>query len=235
MKFETHLSQFGCHIIFLHGLMKTGTSWNVSEFGLNLGIEEFFRKISSTTLVSFELSDYNSKSTEISNQIYSYLIETDQKMKRLIIVGHSVGGLYAMKLAELYPKLVNGLILIDIPIKSSIYLDYLKTKFNQETDLIIKNITQSQLNNFDDLPDGQSLYQNYKLTISVHLNILTGHSLDQMNDQLTYFKSEFDKFEYFRKLTNKNIKSEIKIYPNGSHMIHYSYPKSIIKAIQLIL
>lgn len=227
MKFTTfkHLkSQF--HVLFIQGFLKDSSDWNKTTNGKYINIEQETQKIASTTLITFENGDYLLEINKICQLIWDYLLPCLIN-KKLIIASHSYGSFYSYGLANIYPKKITAMILLDPSIKDQYYYDYLAEKINLECDdEEIKKIYQYKLENYDNIAIIPIITNN--IIVNVHLNVNTKKEID-------YMYRHFSKLEYFGKLTNKNIKSNISVHVNSSHMIHYKHPLEIILIISSLI
>jgi hypothetical protein len=149
--------------------------------------------------------------SNICDEIYLKIINTDLIKTKIIIVTHSFGSFYAFYLAEKYYTIFNKLFLIEPTIKTANYKNYLKN--------CNSTIQQHKYNNFDALPTGLNIKCSVIIWIIININT------DSLDDS---FKCEL---EYMYKLTNKNIKSKMITHINKSHMLHYDIPDVIKNAI----
>lgn len=97
-------------IVFLHGLFGMLDNWNsfgkkVADAGnmVFLVDQRDHGRSPHTQDFSYEL---------LAEDMYQFL--TDQWLHRSVIVGHSMGGKVAMKFADMYPDMVEKLVVIDI-------------------------------------------------------------------------------------------------------------------------
>lgn len=117
MKYEIFNKGFKKGIIFLSGRGKKYTTWNVTENGKKIGLEEVFRKRCNTCLVEFDTEDeiYYNKYIDGSidldeSSIVNPLIEVLDRNVKWFVMAHSYGSYFA----SLLPKsLIHGIILID--------------------------------------------------------------------------------------------------------------------------
>ena len=195
-------------IIFIHGFLKNSSYWNLTETGHPIEIEAILAKTYNTVLIDLIQQDYIKSISEIANEIY---IKLEQLIKtKIILVGHSHGAFYCLRLAELYPVVFSQLILLDPTVKNDNYLNFLKSK----DDII----TQAKLKHFDDLPSGNNLKSS--IIIRIHINI---------DSTLINDIKELDV------LVNKNTKSRLIVHYNVTHMIHYKIPHTIIDSIRELI
>ena len=51
MKIIIQDNQFKVSVLFIHGYNKTGSQWNITEYGKEIGIESHIRKTRNTILI----------------------------------------------------------------------------------------------------------------------------------------------------------------------------------------
>lgn len=202
MKWNLSSTHFKNTVMYIHGFLKQSSQWNVSETGKYLGIEEHLQKTTNTVLVDVEHSDYSLPITTICEDIYKEILQSHSLVK-VIIVAHSYGAFYAIRLAEMFPSIIKSLILLDPVVKDENYRKYL---LDQDDDM-----SKGKLAIYHDLPTGDKLHPRIiiKICLPVTDSVLT-------------------KLDYFHPMTNKNIMSEIVVIPEVDHMIHYHQPQKII-------
>lgn len=119
MKYEVFNKGFKKGIIFLSGRGKKYDTWNVTENGKIIGLEENYRKRCNTCLVEFDVEDEIYYDKYIDNvlepvdqeaSILNRLIEVLDNKVKWFVVAHSYGSYFA----SLLPKvLIHAFILID--------------------------------------------------------------------------------------------------------------------------
>jgi pimeloyl-ACP methyl ester carboxylesterase len=185
MKFNSN--KFRKTIVFIHGFRKDTNSWN-------------YNSKNKAILIQLEDEDYKLSVSEVSEKIYSFLKDfIDTKM---ILVTHSNGSFYKLKLVETYPDIFRKLFLIKTPE----YLKYLQSK---------NPVERSKVENFEDLPTGENILS--KVIIRIHFN---------------YTEDNISLIPYYNKLTNKNMKSRFILHYDIGHMIHWKIPDVIIASIR---
>jgi predicted esterase YcpF (UPF0227 family) len=137
----------------------------------------------------------------------------------IIIIGISIGGLLATMYYELYPKYINGIILIDSTNPSSIPYLTSKKKLNDGIDYndIILEIEKNK---------------NFKMNniiVTSHINIKMTNS----RKKDIYFKSlsENKKYMYYKSLST-HPKSSVIVYPDSCHDLHLKELNSIQNTIK---
>jgi pimeloyl-ACP methyl ester carboxylesterase len=248
MRFIINPSTKGKYIlIFLPGFQKDVNYYNISESGKNLNIEETFRTVSTTILVIMEDVDYLISTSEFCNKMFEHINEivSLDENRQWIVIGHSLGGLYAIKLAELYHNNIHGLLLIDPTTKCKSYQRYLglqsicppliTTKYIDDVISIIGNRDKSsgpissQINDkkflhYDSLPDGLNL--SHRIRVIIHLS----QSLLESTAPVL-----MERLEYFSPIVQRNSLSELILHPEGSHMLHYTRPEIIIRSLKRLI
>jgi hypothetical protein len=225
MEFEilNYDSKLGTCLIFIHGFGKSSDDW--SKLQLDKHIKH------QMLLITFKHETYLESFDLVSHNIVNYAMEHKLSLN-FIIVGHSIGGLYAQCISKLYPKLIKGLILIDSSWKNSDFQDYLK--------LDLTNIHQNWLNHWDQIPNPNET--NVKHPIICHINIIADEkSLNKYikqnfnGNESDYYKNLNNRLIYFKQLTNRCSKSHIITHIDGSHMLHHKYPNLILMSIKNLL
>ncbi|MFC2088258.1 alpha/beta fold hydrolase [Calditrichota bacterium] len=181
----------------------------------------------------------------------------DHNLKSTILIGHSMGGKVAMKMALEYPMRINKLIVADIaPRKYDIIHEHiiealLSIKVDELTNrkqadlLLAKTIENAILRKFL----LKNLYRdnNSRFKWKINLKAICNY-LDQLGDQI-FSNNQFDQETLFIKgeLSNYIIpsdkneisslfpKSEIKIVPNATHWLHAEQPEIFLKYISEFL
>lgn len=202
-------------VIFIHGFQKDPSTWNITEHGKAVGIEETVRKVSATVLVHLKDDDYVRPVPEVSAELFDDILSKIPKIGKIIIVAHSFGAFYALSMANLYPKQIHALLLLDPTAKTKSYRNYLIKDGS--------DVQMAKLRNFDSLPN--SIPLNPKITVKVYLKLDMSEQNDSINDILSYF----DKF------TKVNINSDIIVCPNRSHMLYYDMPDKFISVVKQLI
>lgn len=211
MAYTSNMNNYKNTIIFIHGFKKDIASWNFDSKNKHIQIEESLSKKANTISIQFTEDDYCKPCSEICKNIMSMIKEL--KLGKIIIVAHSIGACYALKLAELDPVLFGKLLLIDPCIKTPHYYEYLKSKSESEN-----HIEEHQLTHFEDLPSDTNIIP--KVIIRIHFDYCDNSILD---------------IPYFTKLTNKNMKSRLILHNDIGHMIHWKIPHVIIDSINELI
>jgi len=202
-------------VVFIHGFQKDPSTWNRTESGKVINIEETIRNSSATILVHLKDDDYIRSVYDVSMELFKEILSKVSKLGKIIIIAHSYGAFYALSMAKLYPQRIHALLLLDPTAKTESYRNYL---IKDGTDVQI-----AKLKNFDDLPDPVPL--NSKIIVKVYLKLDLSDWNDSTNDKLSYF----DKF------TRVNLNSDIIICPNRSHMLHYDMSDKFIAVVKQLI
>lgn len=244
------------NVLFIQGFLKSYSTWNTTESGKNIGIENSIQAFATTIMIDFDRVDYLLPNHDLCQIIQSKLEEIGL-YSNLTIVCHSYGSFIAIGLAELNPKIINGIVFIDPTRKHPGYLNYINRMATSDNDTntdaasatttatqsiedapSTKEIYQAKVINYDLLPDGAAWERTNKFN-SVHLAMdmidFSQVKKDEKTSALTYMMEQFERLEYWGRFTKKNIKSELRVYPNGSHMIHYQYGPTLIQTIRNLL
>jgi len=211
-------------VIFFNGFRKQCTTWNITETGKPINIEERIRKNNNTILIDFQEEDYKQSIPDMSEHIYTMIINSyPDLLRNVTIVGHSYGCFYALYLAEKYRIL--KILLIEPVIKSPSYLEYIINRaavskipleFNEgKEDNTVEVCT---VNNYDMLPTGENIKS--RVIVRIHVNC--------DNEEIKHLKE-------YSLLTNKNTKSRLVVHYKKSHMIHYTQADVILDSINELL
>jgi pimeloyl-ACP methyl ester carboxylesterase len=111
-------------IILLHGYLENKSMWDfyLPDFTQN-------HHVLTVDLLGHGQSDclgYIHTMEDQADMVYALLQQL--KIKQAIFVGHSMGGYVALALAELYPEIINGLVLLN----STSYEDSIERKVNRD-------------------------------------------------------------------------------------------------------
>lgn len=199
-------------IVFICGFMKGVETWNVTEKGKKICIEEHFSGKYKTMMVSMQEREYlNNSFDAVCTELLGNLNLSGYK--NICVVAHSYGAFYAVRIAGVYPKC--KLLLLDPTLKGDVFKRY----------LILKKDAMSvhKLSIYDQLPSLTALTQ--KTVVYIHYCINDkGTSSDILGDIITSAKS-----------CNKNVNSNAFVHYDWSHMIHYQHPQRVIGDIEKLL
>ena len=99
----------GTAIVLLHGFLENSTMWNVH-------VEELAKKhrVICVDLLGHGATDclgYVHTMEDMAEAVHHVLHEL--KLRKVVLVGHSMGGYVALAFAELYPDMMKGLVLLN--------------------------------------------------------------------------------------------------------------------------
>ena len=99
----------GTAIVFLHGFLENSTMWNAH-------VEELAKKyrVICVDLLGHGDTDclgYVHTMEDMADAVHHVLHEL--KLRKVVLVGHSMGGYVALAFAELYPDMMKGLVLVN--------------------------------------------------------------------------------------------------------------------------
>lgn len=186
--------------IFIAGYHKAPLSWNMTDSGKVINLADIKAQV---CLVDFSEEDYRVPVDEVSKEILTILQNNwiSNKKQNVTIISHSLGGFYATCLANLIASdpilILRGMLYIDPTCKISSYREYL-----QEHD-------ELRYRNFESLPDAPSFKP--RVIVKVHFSIRKENPIDRIG--------------YFSETIYANMHSEIVVWPNSSHMLHWDHPE----------
>lgn len=247
------------YIILLHGFTGSAEDWNFLTSDLNpdfniIAIDLIGHGKSSSPLTP----DFYS-SNEISNQIYHII--NFFKLKKIILLGYSMGGRAALSFAVKFPKIVNGLILESAT--AGIENDILRNERKKEDARLSEYILNNHLEKFIDYWMNLDLFstqkslpaeklklireqklKNNKIGLSNSLKEFSTGKMIPLFDQLKnlYVKTLLINGEFDKKYTEINFQLE-SLFPNAKHVIikdaghntHLEQPKTFISVLNRFL
>ena len=214
-------------VLFIHGFLKSSSDWNLSIKN-NFNLEKNISKLRTTINIDFEVIDYLIPYDKVCNKIIKILNEN--KFNNIIIVAHSIGGLYAKMLTN-YDIKIQNMILIET---SEINLNFkkeLKNDIFNEKNIIKKNMFLNFEKYFFQLPKPFEL-KNKNLNIIFLLNIYTKKYFFNNTNEIIYNTKIKDTLEYYQNINYQNTKANILLFYNVGHMIHYKKFNDIFKIIK---
>jgi len=249
MKLHFRETGTGTPIIILHGLFGSSDNWQ--SFGKNLA--ENGCQCVMVDLRNHGLSPHaEGFSVEEMAMDVKELIE-EKKLTGAIVMGHSLGGKTAMKLAELYPELLSALIVIDIAprryevhhreiLDSLLEIDFDAVKSRSEAEEILKK-------GIPDTGTRQFLMKNLywkekdKLGWRFNLKVLN-EKIENVGERIS-FATPFSKPTLFIKGENSNYigyedereifemfsSVEIKTAPGAGHWVHADNPSWLLEEV----
>ena len=242
----------GDPLVILHGLFGLSDNW--------LNIAKELAKTHRCYLLDLR---NHGRSPQSENHDYDDMVEdlyeflTDFGLRTVSVMGHSMGGLTAMKFALEYPHRVNKLVVVDIaprsyPVMHQNILAGLKAipiaslKSRKEGDQVLKNYVDSvKIRQFL----LKNIYRNEDNTYAwrINLDAITAHTSDigrgitgsRTFDKPTLFirggKSEYINDEDEARINEIFSDHRIIIIPNASHWVHAEEPKAFLEAVNNFL
>ena len=154
----------GTAVVFLHGFLENSKMWNsfVPEFTQA-------NRVICIDLLGHGQTDcfsYVHTMEDMADAVYHVIQEL--KIKKVILVGHSMGGYVALAFAEMYSEFVKGLVLMNSTAKE----DSLERKANRDRAIL-------------------AVKQNYKNAISMSIaNLFSEENREKLVDEIEWAKQE---------------------------------------------
>jgi pimeloyl-ACP methyl ester carboxylesterase len=252
MKLYSRIIGKGDPVIILHGLFGTSDNW----YSIGKQLAEYY-KCYLLDLRNHGRSDHSPELNydDMVEDLYEFL--TDFELRTVSIIGHSMGGMTAMKFAVEYPHRVNKLVIVDIAPKSypalhQNILSGLKAipvntiTSRQEADKILAGF-------IDNLPIRRFLLKSLQRTDKneykwrFNLDAIAGHTEDigrGIRKEFVYKQpSLFIRGERSSYLTAEDIPLIKERFPNsiiesikdGTHWLHAEKPKELMKILKSFL
>lgn len=95
-------------ILFLHGFLANATMWN--DYALHFSTSHHTIAVDLLGHGSTECLGYIHTMEDMADAIHAIILENE--IEQITLIGHSMGGYVALAFGELYPDLVNRIILI---------------------------------------------------------------------------------------------------------------------------
>ena len=152
------LSQLGNYrttVILIHRFRKLATEWD--------DIANVISKTSNVVRIQLDDDDYCLSIPQVCNNVITAYNQLNLRDRSVIIVGHSLGCMYAIQLALVDPNRFAKLLLLEPVIKDNAYLDELRTKMD-----VNDNVSIAKVRHYEDLPDGRTLRSS--IIVRIHLN-----------------------------------------------------------------
>lgn len=208
------------YVVFIHGFMNTGNTWNYGKNETPINIEKKLRKKYTTINITFTNQDYKKTFEECSIEIYNFLEKMN--ISKMILITHSIGSIYAKILIDKY-DIVETSIFIDPSEININFLEELTTEFNDiNTSPEKKEIFKIMIDNFPKL----NYYKKDRTNIYVLFNI------KEINKKGKYIITDMTNFDnsYWNNYINTygTDKYKIILYYNLSHMIHHKRHEDIL-------
>ena len=130
-------------VVFLHGFLNDGSTWNTT-FKTKINIEKKIQKKISTLNITFQIIDYLIPYNKCCEKIYNFIKK--ENIEKIIIVCHSIGGIYAKWFYYLYNNIKSNIIFIESTCMNEQFIDELKNDINTEKNMIKKNMFINMIN-----------------------------------------------------------------------------------------
>jgi pimeloyl-ACP methyl ester carboxylesterase len=252
MKLFSQILGKGDPVIIMHGLFGTSDNWLTIGKRLSehhkcylLDLRNHGRSPHSPEL------NYN----DMVEDLYEFL--TDFELRTVSVIGHSMGGITAMKFALEYPHRMNKLVVVDIAPKSYpvLHQDILKglnaipvstINTRKEADLILADYVHSiRIRQFL----LKSLYRTEKGNYAwrINLDAIAGHAADigrgitkeNIYDQPALFirgeKSTYLTTDDIPAIKAQFTNSDVETIPDGTHWLHAEKPEKLIQILESFL
>lgn len=206
-------------VIFIHGLFKNADQWNITEYGKYIGIIDEMKKTSNVINLTWNIITHDDY---INNDelYFERIINEVPKNSTCIVIAHSFGSFYALKLYQLNKLLIKGIILLDPVVLNEKYIE----KITNELKSLDEELVKTRESNLKLINSIKSTTVDNKVIIKIHVR--SGEDLmERFSDNL----------DYYHNLTKLNVKSQIIFHPNTSHMIFYDKPANILHSIKTLI
>jgi pimeloyl-ACP methyl ester carboxylesterase len=240
----------GNPVLILHGLFGLSDNW------VNIG-----KALAEQHQVFILDARNHGRSPHIQKFDYPSMVEdiyeflTDFRLRRIILVGHSMGGMTAMNFALEYPHRVDQLIIVDIAPKvypvihekifdalRSVDLNSVRRRSDADGHLsqmipekstrqfLLKNLLRGEDGRYQWRLNLEVIYQNMD---KIRSGIYSQNARFE-NPVLFIAGSESDyiKDEDTTKIHDRFPNSEIITIPGASHWVHYDKPQALLQLIQ---
>jgi len=252
MKLYSKIMGEGDPVIIMHGLFGASDNW--LSIGKQLAASH---KCYLPDLRNHGRSPHSADLTydDMSEDLYEFL--TDFSLRKVSLIGHSMGGMTAMQFAFEYPHRLNKLVIIDIAPKSypAMHEEILaglkaiplgKLSSRKDADVILagyvpsRRIRQFLLKSLQRTNKGAYTWR-------INLEAIAGHAADigkgitgkAIYDQPALFirgdKSNFILDEDIPLIKSKFPNSKIETIPGGTHWLHAEKPDELVRILQSFL
>jgi esterase len=239
----------GHPVIILHGLFGSSDNWQT----MGKSIAELGHAV---YLVDLRNHGHSPRSEEMnfgamSQDVYELLEK--EKLEKVILMGHSMGGKTAMTFASNHPERVDKLIVVDIgPQKYASHHDLILKALNAVDTNIVNERKQAEqiiANYIEDVSVSQfllkNLYWKEKGILDWRFNLpVIEKNMDNILDKV--IASKFEKPTLFMRgamsgyITNGDFDLILKIYPNAEivtiknagHWLHAEAPKEFLEIFE---
>ena len=223
-------------VVFINGLLENKTSWEQTDKGKHIHIISKMKKKCSVLTFDFTHEHYKMDFIKLVNMIDD-IIKDKVKSTKIIMVGHSIGGLITQVYGCLYPHKLKGIILID----SSTLNEFFKQRIIRDKQKCIDmneieiydHWLSSWLSDFTQLPDISKISSN--IIVIAHLNIMSDYTNVikhfYNNDYELFYNDHKQRFKYYKSITTRNCHSKTILHMDASHFIHYTNSEKIVDSI----
>jgi pimeloyl-ACP methyl ester carboxylesterase len=197
-------------LIFLNGLRSHSDDWNVQNT-ININIQKSFVDKTQTMCFDFPADICRQSIDNIIRQILSII---GKNSDRFVIIGKSYGGFIGMLIAQQYPRLVTGLVLIDSSTAMSVDMidNLIKFEIDDEKKTLYQKIRGDLLDNHDILLDN-------RINLICLINLPTRKYLEKSAKSGSSIKyiQHIDSLLSFYDNISSNPCKKIIVVPNGFH------------------
>lgn len=249
MKLNHRTIGTGKPVLILHGLFGSSDNWQ--SFGKQLA-EKGFQAVL-IDLRNHGLSPHDNEFTfGVMAADVRELIDTEG-LSDCIVMGHSLGGKTAMKMAELYPELLSALIVVDIAprryevhhrqiLDSLLSVDLSKVKTRSEAEEILtKGIPDFGTKQFL----LKNLYWKEKDQLAWRFNLkILNEKIENVGESIKFVppfskpalfikgqRSNYIGYEDEREIFELFSKVEIKTAPDAGHWVHADNPTWLLEVV----
>jgi pimeloyl-ACP methyl ester carboxylesterase len=242
----------GDPVVILHGLFGMSDNW--------LSIAKELSLVHHCYILDLRNHGRSPKSPDLNyddmvEDIYEFL--TDFGLRTVSLIGHSMGGIVAMKFAFEYSHRINKLVIVDIAPKSypalhqnildglkSIPIDKIKSRreadeylkkfvsFHKTRQFLLKNLYRRDDQTYAWRVNLDAIYDHAS-------NIGRGISTEHMYEKPTLFirgeKSDYILPEDEKMIKNIFPHATIFEIPDASHWVHAEKPKEVLEALETFL
>ena len=202
------------NIVFINGFLANSKTWDKVINNLNHSDKTkcYFIEFPNELYLSLNL-------LEISNYIAIKI--NNLNLKNIVLVGHSIGGLYAILYTKSYQKNIKKLILVD----PSFHHEFSDECLMEELSKVLSEFKKKVYTLWMKHKSEQLIQNELSSSIDFHIPVIIHHNI------LKNSKTVFEDFDIMRKMTIYNVKSKIVAYYDYIHMIHQKRHQHIVESI----
>jgi pimeloyl-ACP methyl ester carboxylesterase len=237
----------GTPLIILHGLFGSSDNWQSHAKKLS----EYFRVI----LVDLRNHGHSPWSNEFSYELMVADLKElceELNLRGFILMGHSMGGKAAMLFAQIYPDLIQKLIVVDMGVKEypmhhdhildgikSLDLESTTTRSEAERQLALHvasdGVRQFLLKNLYWIEKGKLAWRMNVLVLDHKMSsILRGLEFKECFVPTLFIKGELSLYilpEDMREIENQFPDSEFKTINKAGHWVHAEAPDEFVETV----